>query len=147
MRCLALIVVVFFPTITNAADPTPEKVKADLKGKWEPTKQYTSGKEEPKADWIQLAWEFTGDEVVITIKGVGGMANSSVRYALSVDPRKSPAHIDLTSRNPKLGFIGIYKLDGDSLTICWNAGRETRPEKFETSKKDFAYLIEFKRQK
>lgn len=133
--------------VSRADEPTPEKVKAALKGKWVSVEQSEGGKTLPKGDWVQLSWEFTGDKVVIEMADFNGRKMSPGTYTLSLDPAKDPARIDLATNNPKIGFIGIYKLDGDKLTVCWCPGRETRPATFETSRKDSFWLITFKRQK
>jgi uncharacterized protein (TIGR03067 family) len=132
---------------SRADEPTPEKSKVALQGKWIPTEQFTNGKAVAKGEWVQAAWEFKGDRVTIHLADFKGRAQAPVSYNLSLDPTKSPAHLDLTGSNPKIGFIAVYKLEKDTLTICWNPGRETRPKGFETSDKDFAWMLVLRREK
>lgn len=59
--------------------------------------------------------------------GVAGAAAS-----FRVDPRTSPARIDRTTDDPTRPIVkGIYRLDGDTLTICWARPGDPRPSSFE----------------
>ncbi len=65
----------------------------------------------------------------------------------TVDPKKNPAEIDLTGEAaPGVVRPGIYKLDGDSLTIgLGNPG--VRPTAFEDAPGAAMYLYVYKRAK
>ena len=52
-----------------------------------------------------------------------------VEFTFSLDPDKSPKEINLTAKGNKA--LGIYKLDGDDLTICMSVGG-SRPSEFAT---------------
>ena len=135
----------------TSADDKDDKIaeqKKLLQGRWEPTEVQVLGKKLPNEEWTQMYWEFADDKVSILVKNPQpGKADFLYRWNWAIDPSKEIAALDLTGSNPKLGFIAIYKVDGDTLTVCWNAGRETRPEKFESSKTDFRTLTTFKRVK
>jgi uncharacterized protein (TIGR03067 family) len=56
------------------------------------------------------------------------------RYRLRVDPRASPAAYDLfhpTNTGDTPEWKGIYKIQGDTLTLCYNDARWGRPTAFE----------------
>jgi RNA polymerase sigma-70 factor (ECF subfamily) len=82
-------------------------------------------------------WIFKGDKVFIGDKD--GIARQGT-YALN--PRTNPESIDLTLKGPGLApgpravvperevSFGIYRLDGDTLTICFNHRAPGRPTEF-----------------
>jgi uncharacterized protein (TIGR03067 family) len=57
---------------------------------------------------------------------------SSLTYRLSVDRAARPPSYDLFDVNdgsPK--FLGIYRVDGDTLTECYNQAKYGRPTAFD----------------
>jgi uncharacterized protein (TIGR03067 family) len=59
-----------------------------------------------------------------------------LNFTFRIDPAKNPKEIDLTSASDVPGakgltLPGIYKLDGDTLTVCRASGPEVkRPKEF-----------------
>lgn len=73
-------------------------------------------------------------EKVTVMRGGRESHSSTIR----IDPSKSPGHMDSTHvvRNGvKTVSEGIYKLEGDTLTICASISGEKRPERFESNEK------------
>ena len=65
-----------------------------------------------------------------------------------VDPARNPRHIDLIGTecaNKGKAAQGIYKLDGDTLTICYTMPGQERPKAFESQAGSGATLVVWKR--
>jgi len=90
----------------------------------------------------------------LTLKGnqfAIDFAENSDKGTFTIDGSKSPKWIDIkTGENgPFKGktLPGIYKLDGDKLTLCCHADAKTRPEEFEAKAKTRNMLLTYKREK
>jgi hypothetical protein len=84
--------------------------------------------------------------VVITFADAEGRQGRSVIYPLTTDATRRPKELDATPPvGQKVGFTGIYQLDGDTLTICWNPG-VFRPQDFESSPSNGFTVTTLKRQ-
>jgi uncharacterized protein (TIGR03067 family) len=88
---------------------------------------------QPSTGQRSTSWWIRSRELEIARSGIGFRSLRSLIYPFSTDPAKRPMELDATTPfNQQLGFTGIYKIDGDTLTICWNAGVH-RPQAFESS--------------
>jgi uncharacterized protein (TIGR03067 family) len=56
---------------------------------------------------------------------------ASQGYDLRFDPRARPATYDLREDGSGRGFLGIYRIDGDTLTFCYNEEGKGRPTAFD----------------
>lgn len=91
----------------------------------------------------ELTVKITGDKLISTKKG----KDDSISY--KIDTSKSPAHI--TTTETKAGktetSYGIYKIDGDTLTICMveSEKAEDRPKEFKSAKNSRTMLLTLKK--
>ena len=66
----------------------------------------------------------------------------------TVDPSKDPPQIDMIGTEGDLKgkpALGIYKLDGDSLTLCYVMPGKERPTKFESPPQSGVFMVVYKR--
>jgi uncharacterized protein (TIGR03067 family) len=120
---------------------TEEEIKAELKqleGKWGGSSTMTDGQQ---SGGFQLVFfDFNGDAVVIQDMNVGLRVDGKVK----VDPKASPKTMDIVLE--KGTRQGIYRLEGDKLTICWGAEKDSsRPKEFTGEKGTKQQLMTFKR--
>jgi uncharacterized protein (TIGR03067 family) len=85
----------------------------------------------------------TADKLIV----MGKKKDDTASY--TIDPSKSPAHITTTeTKGGKLETsYGIYKLEGDTLTICMAEGgkAEDRPKEFKTVKGSATIMMTLKK--
>lgn len=120
-----------------------------LQGTWQVTKFIESSeKPAPPAEVEEMTFEFKDDQLRISkVKNVRG----SEPFKFALDPTKSLKAIDIYFLGePNNPSQGIYKLDGDELTICLsgavrNGKAPPRPAEFKASKRDFYVLFVMKK--
>lgn len=127
------IVALFFTAALGAGDDqegAAEKELKALEGNWQLTRQEERGSLTPKIVVSRLRIVIEGDEMSWYI----GNPAANQTADLKVDPTTSPKSIDaeITSGSAKDKImLGIYKLEKNTLEICWSEpGSEKRPKKF-----------------
>src|SRR5205823_1272074 len=89
-----------------------------------------NGKPAPPEAVEGAALSFQGDRY--TLRG----GEESYDGTFKLDPGKTPRAIDTTYVEKEGGkkgkAVGIYKLEGNRLTICWRHGGRERPTEFAT---------------
>lgn len=125
-----------------SAQPTDE-MKASA-GKWTVGKATLGGKDITKA--------FKGVELVLAPDGgysltIGGETDKGT---VKVDAARTPKEMDIVGTDgPNKGktIKTIYKLDGDTMTVCYELGDGPRPTAFESKAGTKVFLAEYKRAK
>src|SRR5688572_32146612 len=111
-----------------AAKDAP-KDKGSIVGDWVGVTAVTGGKDRPAPEG-GVTFSFAADGK-LSIKE-GGRDRPAAR-TYKVDPKKDPAEIDILPLEGKdaPAALGIYKIDGDTLTLCiGGAAPSERPTKF-----------------
>lgn len=116
-----------FPFSVVDAGLTSEKDLEKMQGEWKVEKAVWHGEEEA-AD-VRLKRTVWFDGSTLTVRA----GNRVLKSEVTVDPSKKPAAIDITPSGEKT-LLGIYKIDGDMLSLCWN--ELGRPGTFESSGKN-----------
>lgn len=119
---------------------TPKKTDRDLlQGGWTCIAGERGGEKAPE-DFIKaFRMTFKDDQVTITI---GPMTKSGTAQ---IDPAKSPKHITMKIEGEAKAGIGIYKLDGDTLTLAIGGEDVGRPEGFVSGQGQKFMVLVFKR--
>ena len=130
------------------AAPAPKeapKKEPTIVGEWIGEKAVSGGKELPVPPG-GIAMGFNADGTLTLHEGGKGNAKTG---SYKVDPKKNPAEIDLVPPADKKDdtILGIYKLEGDTLTLCFQKGSGERPMKFESPEGDRTVVITMKRVK
>jgi uncharacterized protein (TIGR03067 family) len=112
-------------------------------GTWAVTSFVRDGKASPKELTDSIVRVVEGDHVVWKRDG-----KRFAGTAVVLDPSKAPRTIDvLPDGGPARGerVLGIYKLDGDTLTICMADAGQPRPLAFEAPNGSKQTLMTFRR--
>src|SRR5262245_31934843 len=109
----------------RAEEKTDQK---KIQGKWKIESGMKGGKPLPDEIVKSGIVEFDGNKIKSTAKVDGKEQTHEMTFKL--DPTKKPKAIDV-DMNGKPG-LGIYKLDGNTLTICHGEDDDPRPTEFES---------------
>jgi uncharacterized protein (TIGR03067 family) len=139
-----LAVLVALATLPDPTEKWPEAARKELKalqGRWTVEKYLAKDREEAPAE-----------EQVVEIKGWFLLANGEVEAEFAaIDPGTSPKCLDLDLRDPDRKnpvAEGVFKLDGDTLTLCLYLGEgRSRPTGFDPPKDEGVMVAVLKRVK
>jgi uncharacterized protein (TIGR03067 family) len=133
----------------SADDTRDEAVKKELKrleGTWVVVSVVFDGLPSPPEEALKdQAIVRKGEKETTTLKG-----KETGKGTVKVDPTKKPAEIDYTfdgGPNDGKTLRGIYKVEGDTMTVCYGPLGKDRPTEFESKKGSGVGLVVHKRQK
>jgi uncharacterized protein (TIGR03067 family) len=121
------------PALALGAPNLKEKDKGpSLVGEWEVESITSNGMQSPAAPGLH--YTFTDDGKWL-IQRNGKEMSPTINRGFTTDAKPTPPTVDLVTTRPggpESRMIGIYKIDGDTLTICGTRTKGSdRPTKFE----------------
>src|SRR5262245_49892516 len=140
-RGLPIVLAVGLLMGAEPSDAAKEGLKK-LQGEWIVEKAQRGGMDAPADKLLKLRIKIDGTRISID---EGEARDEAAQLAL--DPSQKPAAVDIKPlREGKDTVRGIYKLDGDSLTMCW-AKEGERPTEFASKTGTSHVLFVLKRKK
>jgi uncharacterized protein (TIGR03067 family) len=142
-RTLMLVNVRIAGIVAGSHGVASEQDRGELRGRWTAVRAEQDGRE--AADIVGHLLVIEDGRFRIQEKG-----ETIYEGTLGLDQSASPGAIDFrhTGYSPRgKTWRGIYKIDGDTLTICDNAGdmQKSRPMSFDTRPDSGRVLVVFKR--
>ena len=146
---VALMFAVFAVAVPDRPDPTPREAKTladQLLGNWQSVRLIVYGNVNPPN-------QQDGDHTTIDrgrwVSFKQGIQKDGMPTTYTIDITKSPAVIDFVVKQGAMDIklIGIIKIEGDLLTVCYVTDRLARPTEFASAPNSQTSLLEMKRLK
>ena len=124
------------------SEPEPEnkpaKPSTGIEGKWVVVSSEVEGKPSPEDATVYTRMTFLGEDVTLE----GRTQKHELRSTL--DTTQQPMQITLYSKEEKVRWKGIYRVEGTSLRLSYGPPNGERPTRLDTSKdaKAILYVLE-----
>jgi len=144
MRSIPFLTLVLVLAAARHADAADAKDGDAVQGTWLPATAELGGKPFPEGVRKTVTLTIRGDQYAVTV------GKSPDRGTVKLDPSASPKALDVTgTEGPNKGkaFPAIYRLDGDTLEICYDLSGKSRPTEFKTTEGTRLFLVTYKREK
>jgi len=150
MKWLPPLAVLLAGVVASMAAPTlrAKDDKDDVKkleGNWVATGWTQGGQALPGEVLESIKWTVKGDKYTFA------MGEDTEEGTMKIDQGKKPATVDLaitSGRDKGQDQVGIYKIDGDTITFCFNRpGAKDRPADFTSTEDNGHILLTVKRVK
>lgn len=132
-------------TVAAPGKKDADAKEASIVGAWAGEKAVAGGQEKPVPEG-GITFTFTADGKLTVKEGPREKPDTG---SYKLDPKKDPPEIDIIPPEDKKDppLLGIYKLDGDTLTLCFSHGKGGRPTKFESPEGSDTIVMTLKRVK
>lgn len=129
------------------ADDAKKTELQSLQGKWNAIAYIEDGETATRLEKTPISWEFKDDKLTIRAED---QQVFTIKATITLDPTTKPRNIEIktdkTDDQPEQMMPGIYKIENDSLTVCYaTAGK--RPTAFESKAGSHVVLITLKQGK
>ena len=135
----------------DSKQQTIKKAQNELQGTWKLVSVQSGGKQIPAEDFAGARITFKGDKLIM-----GGPKGQGEEQPYKIDPTKEPKTFDQTFKykmegpgkgkqktiDRELPVLGIYKIEGNKLTICESNPSDDRPADFQPDKKRHVLVLE-----
>ena len=139
------ILFVFERQTKDIADTLLAVARQELEGTWQAVSYVVNGEKASDEEMKRIKLQFDGEGQTTGLRDGQVFVSATTK----IDPGKNPLAIDITytAGDPKgKKLLGIYKVEGDLLTICRSAPDKPRPSEFVSQPGSGLTLTTFKRE-
>jgi uncharacterized protein (TIGR03067 family) len=129
---MSLFAVIALTSLAAAPVPPPDELqraRQSFQGEWKIVAFTRKGRASEEKELEGAKVVVKGNVLTVTIN------QRAEETTFTLDPKTSPATINMTKIDPEYKgevMFGIYKQEGDKLTICCGFGEEVTPKEFKS---------------